>query len=332
MNKQVIRILSIFFLFCLALLPKESLALTVSPVRIEFSGNPGETVSGKVKVTNSEPKTKTLFTNIYNFEAKDESGNPSFKVVKNDLATWVNIDSQVTLGPNESKSLDFTANIPGNAEPGGYFAAVFFSETPPKIGEGGDVSISSEVGCLLLLRVNGDVKEGADILEFGTKDNSTFFNSLPVGFYFRFQNSGQDRVRPVGDIVVRNMFGRNTKILSANKNDGNVLPQSIRRFENVWTGPSGEDPAGKSFFDKVFYQMKNFALGRYSVSLNLAYGGNVGLHSAMAKTAVWVLPWQLMLVVIILLLILFYSGRYGLRRYNRWIITQARAANSYRRK
>lgn len=315
-------LLGIVFLFCsIILLPGLAQALSISPVRIEFTGDPGQSVENKIKVINTEPRTKTFFTNIYNFEASgDESGNPAFKVVKSDLATWISVQNSVTLDPNETKVLPFSVAIPANAEPGGYFAAIFLTENPPQANEDGQVTVGSEVGTLLLLRVNGDIKEGADILEFGTKDRSSLYQSLPISFYYRFQNSGQDRVKPFGDIVIKNWFGRIVTILPANKDDGNVLPQSIRRFENTWGPVGGKLP--NTFFAQAAYQWKHFALGHYNVRVNLAYGGVIGMHSATASTGVWVLPWQFMLVALVILLFVFFIGRFFIKRYNRWIVRQ----------
>lgn len=321
-NKNT-NLIKIVFLFSLGLtFPLKTWALSVSPVRIEFSGNPGESIISKIKVINTEPITKTYFTNIYNFEAAgDESGNPTFKVVKTDLATWVKVQDAVTLGPNESRVLPFSVSIPSTAEPGGYFAAIFLTENPTETNADNFVSLGSQVGSLLLLRVNGDIKEGADILEFGNNRAISFYNALPITFYYRFQNSGQDRVKPLGDIVIRNAFGKIVKTLPANKDDGNILPQSIRRFENTW-GPLNEQ-LPKSFWSQVKYEWKNFAMGPYSVKLNLGFSGSSGMHGITAGTSVWVLPWQLMLVEFMVLVISFFSGRFLVLRYNRWIIRRS---------
>lgn len=298
--------------------PLAAVALTVSPVRVELSGNPGDSAVSSIKVINPEAVSKTYFTNIETFEATDETGNPTFRVVKSDLASWIKITDAVTLGPNETKEIPFSIGIPKNAEPGGYFAAIFLTDNPPAQTQQSQVSLSSQVGSLVLFRVNGNIQEGADILEFDAKNHQHWFTSLPVSFYFRFQNSGQSWVKPLGDMVVQNFFHHTTTIFPANPNEGNVLPQSIRRFENSWIGRDGLTTPPAKFWSAVLYQWRNFAFGPYAVRLNLAYGSQT-LQSATATATVWVFPWQLLLVLLIAGIIAFFVLRLLIRRYNRWI-------------
>ena len=302
-------------------------ALSISPVRLELAGNRGESVVSKIQVINTESVTKTYFTNIYTFEAGDEDGNPVFRIVKTDLASWINVPEAITLGPKESKILPLSITIPKDAESGGYFASVFLTQTPPKTSQEGDVSVASELGELVLLRVNGDFKEGADILEFDTKNHSHWFTSLPITFYYRFQNLGQNWARPLGDVVVKNIIGKTSVLIKANKNEGNVLPQSIRKFEITW----GNADFTGGFWSKVLYQWKNFAFGPYTINLNLAYGVQ-SLQSATAKTSIWVFPWQLLVVLLLGGTILFYLLRKGIRTYNAWVIANSAGKSKPRNK
>ena len=314
---------SIVFLlvcFCFIIASKNAMALTLSPVRTELNGDPGRTITSQIKVVNSTASSKTYFTNVYTFEAGDENGNPVFRIAKTGLASWINVNEVTTLGPYESKLVPFTVVIPKDSEPGGYFASVFFSEIPPKHTEEGLVSVDSELGELVLLRVNGDFKEGADILEFDTVTHKRVFSSLPIAFYYRFQNSGQSWVKPLGDIIIKNIFGRTSAVLMANKKEGNVLPQSIRRFESTWGEAIGAKPSG--FWKTVWFQVRNFAFGPYKAQLNLAYGSQA-LQSATASFNVWVFPWQLLLVLLGAGILLFFIFGKSIGRYNRWIISRA---------
>lgn len=293
-------------------------ALIMSPIRAELTGNPGSTVTGTIKAINSDPTSKTFFSNVQTFEATDETGNPTFRVIKSDLATWIKIPDSVTIGPRDSQDVPYTITIPANAEPGGYFAVIFLTLTPPAPAGQSQVTLNTQIGSLVLLRVNGNIQEGADILEFDAVNHNHWYTSLPISFYFRFQNSGQSWVKPLGDMVVQNFFHHITTIFPANPNEGNVLPQSIRRFENNWVGNDGLTAPPAKFWASVQYQWRNFAFGPYTVRLNIAYGGKV-LQSATAVTTVWVVPWQLLLVLIALGLIILFLLRFFIKRYNRWV-------------
>lgn len=304
-------------------------ALTVSPARIEVSGDPGTTIIKEITLSNdSQAGEETYYISYANFEAQGETGSPLFVPPKSDLGTWMTTQEQaVTLKANESKKIQLSINVPKDAYAGGHFAVIFFGNNPNS-GEG-QVSVGAKTGTLILLSVNGDVLEAGGLVSFNTIKNKFFFNSLPIGLEYRFKNDGNDRVKPSGDIKIRNMFYIPVKTIDANAVSGNVLPHSTRLFNSEWIKYKPElnsESSSKSFlnqyFDRVSYQWKNFALGLYMAKLNLTYGVSEN-HSS--KTAFFfVFPWQLLIIIIIVLVVVFFIGRKLVKRYNRRIIERAR--------
>lgn len=308
--------------------PLTATAITISPPRLELAADPGETVTGKLEVTNDSQTDTVYYTQVENFEAGDETGNPQFVTTREGLATWVDVQSQVTVRAGEIKSVPFSVRVPRSTEPGGYFASIFVRTTPPP-ENGGEVSIGARLGTLILLRVNGEIKEGVNILEFATKDNKRFFTSLPVELYYRFQNTGADRVKPEGTIVIKNLVGLTAKSLSANRPEGSVLPRSIRRFDSPWVTAGGgeEDPAtvvpsetADGFFAQATNQAKNFAFGYYTANLDIHYGENNNTATGVYRFLV--VPWQLLSIVLVGLIIIWLILRTVLRAYTRRIIKQ----------
>ena len=313
----------LFFVF---LLPaNKALALTITPVRLEISGDPGQTVNQQMTLINEFDTPETYYVSYANFEAQGESGTPSFVDATSDLGTWMSAPSSVTLNPKESKIIPITITIPKDADPGGHFAAIFWGTIPPKDVSNG-VAIGAKTGMLVLLSVSGNVSEQGGILEFGTKNKQTFFTSLPINFYYRFQNSGGDRIKPTGNIIMKDILGLTGATIDGNPVQGNVLPASIRRFETVWQGKDGPTPPADSdqgnFFDKVGYEWNNFAFGHYNANISLAYGTKNEISTA--SFAFWVFPWHLTVFVLIALILVFFIGRFMIKRYNRWVIGQAR--------
>lgn len=324
------RLISIFAVSgLLFFLPLFSLkAMTVSPVRQELAGDSGTTVGGSFKVTNDEKETKTLYTTFENFEASGETGTPSFKSDKEGLASWITAPNNIEVKPGESKSVDFAVAIPAGAEPGGYFAAIFLGTNPPSVNPN-ELGIGSRIGTLLLFRVNGNIQENGNLLEFATKDKQKWHSALPISFYYRFQNSGADRVLPKSTLTIKNIFGHSRTVIDANKAEGNVLPNSIRRFEVWWQSKSDTNdlpkpvPDNLNFIDTIKYQWHNFALGRYKANLNIDYGTKS--ETASSSFALYVFPWQLLLVELVILGIGFFLIRFIFKRYNRWIIKRSRS-------
>lgn len=307
-------------------------ALTVSPPRIELESDPGNTIKSEFKITNDSTEPQTYYTEIENFEARDESGSPSFVPSREGLATWIEVADQIRVPAGEQITVPYSITIPANTDPGGYFSSIFIRTTPPP-AQGGEVSIGARLGTLVFLRVNGNIIEGVNILEYGTKNKQRTFNSLPISFYYRFQNDGADRVKPVGQIKIKNLFRMTSKVLSANRTEGSVLPSSIRRFESFWINGGGgqEDPslnpgagAEGTFFEKAKYQWNHFALGIYSATLDISFGTN----NNTAQETFWfiVFPWQLLLIIIVIILLILIILRFAVRKYNSYIINKVKGS------
>lgn len=304
-------------------------ALTLTPTRFEIKGNPGEVLRQELKVLNEEKSTQVFYLSYSNFEAQGESGTPAFTDPTSGLGTWISTPfNSVTLSPGEQRSVPFTIRIPADADPGGHFAVIFLGTNPPGGADG--VSIGAKTGVLVLLSVAGDVVEDAGLLSFNVAEKKFWHQSLPVSFEYRFRNDGGDRIKPVGEIKIRNTFFIRSDRFDANKVEGNILPKSTRRFEVDWVKyerPADYIPADNfvaKFFSNAEYQWKNFALGLYSAKLDLAYGSQ-GEH---ARKLAWffVFPWQLVVVMLVVLLVVFFGGRKLISRYNRYIIEKARAS------
>jgi len=305
-------------------------AMTITPVRYEVKGNPGETLVQKMTIINEDSIPVTYYSSFTNFEAQGETGSASFVAPKDDIGTWIKTIDSVTLSPGEQKTVDFTINIPMNAEPGGHFGVVFWGTSPENGADGKQLSVSAKTGLLVLLSVNGYVKEGGGLLDFITKDNQFWYNTLPVSFVYRFKNDGGDRVKPVGKIRISNTLFIPTKRFDANPVNGNILPASTRKFTTDWViSPLPKDelfPTGvfKSFVCKVVYQWKNFAVGLYSAHLNITYGSS----GQVAKKTVFffVFPWQLLICLAILFIFVFFSGKKLVVSYNNYIIKKAHSS------
>jgi len=300
-------------------------ALTVSPARIEVSGDPGTTVRGTFTLTNEQLNTETFYASYENFSAQGESGTPSFSNEKTDLDTWIKVSpEQVTLEAGKTVTVPYSIAIPATAEPGGYFAAIFWSNTPPNVS-GTQVSIGAKIGLLVLLRVNGTIAEAGGITQFDRNGHSFFYTSLPVIMRYKFRNDGADRVEPIGTVTIRDTVFLKSATLNANASQGNILPGSVRQFSIPWQ-IVGSDAASQGFFQNVKYQWQNFAIGLYSAHLNVAYGTE-GTH---ATKTVWffVLPWQLTLCMLAVLLAAYWAGRILIGRYNRYIIRNAQSVRN----
>jgi hypothetical protein len=300
-------------------------ALTVSPARVEITGDPGTTLYSEIELFNEQKgEARTFFTSFENFEPSGDSGAPHFIGAKDGLATWMQTESSVTIASGERTIVPFSITIPANAEPGGHFAAVFFGSQAPGGQGAGEVSIGGKIGVLILLRVSGEVAEGGGLLDFSTKENNRFFSSLPISFVYRVNNTGGNRIVPLGEINVKNTFRLVSAKFSANQNEGSVLPGSARKFEVIWGDENiqaGEQNKNLGFFATALEQLKNFHFGFYTADISLVWGETN--QTANSSFSFLVFPWQLLLIIFLVGLTLGFFGKILLKKYNQHIINQA---------
>lgn len=308
--KKFILAIILFFVGSFVL-PFYAQALTISPVKIEINGNPGQTLQGELTLLNEEAETKTLYSSANNFEAKGDTGTPSFLPEMTGLATWIKTESSVTLKSKEKKKIPYTISIPKDSEPGGYFAAILWGSTPPGSTESGQVAIGGRLGVLILLKVNGAMDEGGGILDFSA--DKKLSSSLPLAFAYRFNNIGADRIVVKGDINIKNLFGFTTKTLPVNENEGSVLPGSARKFQEIW----GENVSVDGFWSAVKAEWSDFHLGYYTAHLDLAWGDTK--QTASSAYGFFIIPWQLLLVIFAVILVVWF----GFKKYNRFIVSRA---------
>ncbi len=293
--------------------PNTVSATTVSPIRLEFAVDPGQSVTTSFDVTNNKDEFKTYSISIARFETRDETGDPAF--VPNDrrgIPSWATVPSQVQIPAKTKQTVPITIAVPQDAEPGGYFAAAFAIDQAPDQEEANAIGVGSNVGTLIFLRVNGDFAEGETVLEFNTKNKQKLFASLPVEFYYRLQNSGEDRIKPQGDITIKNIFGRISKTINANRTTGSVLPRSIRRFEAGWYVTGGEPvqdlnaqpeyPKNNSYLEQLKFQWNHFAFGYYTANMQVTVN-NDSSRSYARSVSFWIIPWHLLSIALAFLII-----------------------------
>lgn len=292
-------------------------ALTVSPARIEVTGDPGQSLTGEIELYNEQQEERTFFSSFENFEPAGDSGAPRFIGASGDLATWMQTQGSITLAAGERRVVPYSITIPSGAQPGGYFAAIFWGTQQPS-GQSGEISIGGKIGILVLLRVSGDVAEEAGLADFAAQDGQKFFSSLPVTFTFRVNNAGGDRIVPKGEVRVKNIVGEPVK-LAFNEQQGSVLPGSTRKFEVIWQ-ESTQHASSTSFFGTAKKQLADFHFGFYTASVDLAWEGD---QTANASYSFCIVPWQLLLLVLLIIVVIGFLGRIFLQRYNRHIVARA---------
>lgn len=292
---------------------QESITLSVSPTLFDMSAEPGQSWQSNLRVVNVNKNDLTVYVEVVNFAPRGEGGDGRFIPVidggtdKATLAEWFTITTEpVVVPPEQSKDIPFTVTVPADASPGGHFAAILVGTRPidKKDGES-KIQTAQMVTSLFFAKVAGDVIESGSVREFTTKE--TYLDKPEVNFLLRFENKGNVHLQPQGEIKIYNMWGHERGILPINQytNFGNVLPESIRKFELSWKG-----------------EWSISEIGRYHAIATLGYGTEARQFTS-AETYFWVIPFKLISGILIGLLIFFLTISWLVRIYIRHVLTMA---------
>jgi hypothetical protein len=295
MNKKIFVLLTLASLLLLSIFafnPERAEAITVGPVKIEYSLNPGETATGQIYLKNDETKAVTLYPTFEGFT--EENGNKVF--IKGDtlLKEWFNLAASVTLKAGEGVKVPYILSVPKNAPPGGQFAVIWWSASSPNAGAD-QVSIQTRAGILVYVNVSGDIVNTAEVTKFQSPAVS-WGGTVP--FNLSVSNTGTVYIKPTGTITITSLVGTSAT-LPINGKGYQILPKSSRDLSDMqWTpGP--------------------FSIGPYKASANVVYGQKG--ESVSVSKWFWVFPLKtigLVLLVIILLVLFFkWWDRMLLQRY-----------------
>ncbi len=289
-------------------------ALEIGPTILSFNANPGQTISSKIILRNISSSTRIVTNEINDFTASGEDGTPRI-LLEDDpsnpysIKKWIDPVSSLTLKSKEVTELTIKINVPSDASPGGYYGVIRFTGNAPDLDDTG-VALSGSLGTLMILTVNGDVKENLNVEEYSVNNEGktgNFFEATPVNFVVRLKNTGNIHEEPYIRVAVKDMFGKAVAGVKLNSPPEKVLPNSIRRYDEDF---------GKSVLgDKILF-------GRYTAEVTITYGKD---DKTMKQTiSFWVIPYRMIGAIIAVLIIGFIVLRFSLKRYNRHIISKSR--------
>lgn len=301
--------------------------LEISPPLITLEADPGETVVVEISLRNITAVDVVARGVVNDFVAQDESGEP--QILLDDsidsaypLAAYISEVPDLEIAPGQQEVVRLPIVIPEDASPGAHMGVVRFNAVPAESSsDGSQVSLSASIGSLILINVSGDIEIDLSIEEVAVSQDGeagSFFEQGPLTFITRLNNQGNVYMQPSGTLRVTNMFGQEveitpletetseaeadaTKSIEFNPTERNVLPDSIRRFEQS--------------VDKSWW------FGRYTLMVDVTYGDGETLQESVSF---WVIPYKLVAIVLALLIILGFFGRRTLKAYNRRIIERAR--------
>lgn len=271
----------------------------VEPAKIEFSLDPGETVTKQVTVT-SRISGETEFTVSLEDFVGTEDGAYAVRLLGDEASPYsfrsaINPEvDRFTLSLGERITVPVTISAPASAAPGGYYTSVVIAGDQGGAPAGGGANVVSRVAQLLFVRVNGEVEESGALLDFRMSPEGFWRAGGPFRFEALFQNSGSVHLAPYGAVTVRNLFG--TTVAEVPVDAYYAMPKSMRYRTIDWPGKP--------------------MLGYYTAELELWKGYRLGADEPVkASVSFFVLPWGYLLGAALAILAVWLIARYVRRNF-----------------
>jgi len=292
--------------------------ISVSPATFDFAVKPGTTETNVIKVSNQSEEELQLEVRVENIVGTGAQGQLQLSEEETEfaLSSWVSTQpSRFNLKAKETRTVSFSITVPANAEPGGHYGTILIgtiaSSDPASTGS----ATVQRVGSVLLVRVAGEAREGAQVIRFEpknfvgswdtvtTQDQSTtfyiakeedltregsrsYFSRGPVAFNLIVKATGNVHIRPKGFVVIYNLFGR--KVAELALEERNIFPGTDRQLTVIWP-------------------VKQLWGGYYRAQLIAVYGQ--GNSTISAETSLWAFPQTALIVIAATLLLAVIARR-----------------------
>jgi hypothetical protein len=285
-----------FALFALVVFPvfvSANTGLTIQPVKISQTLNPGQEASGFILLSNASEEDVLVELKVEDFIPTAGAEGVQFVGRAPGLTTvrdWVilgNGQTSFVFKKGEERRIPYVITAPLNAEPGSHFGVAFFKASKITTQEE-QLRVGTQVGVLIFITVPGNFQQKGNILSF---NGPSFTQGGAVPFVIRFENTGTVHFEPKGTISIKNIFG---SIVGEVPIEGQVvLPTGIKELKFSWNPSS-------------------FVFGVYTASAAIKDGeGNELATEAITFYAapVWYIVGFLILVVVIYMIVRFLKSR-----------------------
>lgn len=295
-NKLFVTLTTVAVFSIIGIATAQELQRTFTVINPQISAqiNPGQRSEGTTQVINQSNVPLTFKVSTQDYTVSDTKGTPSLLPPstlnnKYSAAAWIAIYPEIfTLKPAQKETLNYVIQAPGNASPGGHYAALVYQPVVQNTTNATGGVVNTQIGSLFYVTVNGPVHEQAQVTKFFA---NAFQEYGPVNILTQIKNLGDLHINPKGAITVSGLFANN-KVLPLDSH--NIFPGGVARdYQNSFNGA--------------------FLIGRYKAELLASYGVNNNLPLS-ASIYFWVFPWRLVVVVILIILAIILGVAYFRKR------------------
>ncbi len=272
----------------------------VGPGRTAIELLPGESRTFELSVTNRISNDR-LFELVVEDIAGSQDPNKSITVLGDVVGPYSIRDyisfpnNTFALGLGERARLPVTITIPRDAEPGGYYGAIFVStlrtDAATAVANTAQSPVIARIGSLFFITVPGAITYESSLKDIALIPHKAWYESGPITFGITIENLGSVHIVPAADISITNMFGEEVGFLEVEP--WFVMPKSLRTRTVEWN--------------------REALLGRYTAEIRVARGHGEPIDTT--TIVFWVLPWKIIGGVFVIIFVFFFSIRTFFRTF-----------------
>jgi len=341
------RIITALFVLLLLAIPASSLflatpasaadnfSLQVTPSPLVTTVKPGESKVLDLKIRNAALGSEELKIEPRSFSFDNNSGKVTLRdTTPPDIAQWISFSNPTfTVKAGEWYTQKIRINLPKESGFSYSFALVISRKNNPEPTKGGRL-IKGSVAVFTLVNVDrpGATRSLA-VPKFVTSKG--FYEYLPTTLSVQFKNTGNTIVQPYGNIFIQR--GSNDKnpisTLPVNETRGYILPGSVRTLDATWdagfpvykTSTTSDGSEQRSLVWNWDHASR-FRIGRYTAKLVAVYNDGARDVPIQSEVTFWVIPWKSISLLLVVLVALWYVGRWRNKRRTAKAVKRALAA------
>ncbi len=252
--------------------------LSVSPGSVNITMQGPQVYQGHVSVTNigNSPMNITVDKK----RMLEDTTNTLY--MDDGIATWISVGlATFTLAPGETKSVNYTVNVPTNVNYNDAQGALLIKGIPSqntnqKAGFSSQVVQAPEIVVPIIVGLPGQIVQSLSMVS--NHASSVLLSLMPGSLEYKVNNNGTVQANMVNNITVNGLFENR----NLNTTKATVFPGDNYTIKSQWT---------PGFFD----------MGIYSINSNISYGREKQNETLTSKNTVFVFPSWIILVILVII-------------------------------
>lgn len=219
--------------------PVKPTGLQVSPIRLDWEMQSGETRAGKFNIRNYADGPRHVSVSVENFFVSPDSEHVNLfgadtenqRYVFN-VINWFSVPDDFVLESGEGRDVEFVVTVPDGQPTNGYYGTILFQTTNKIDGEAEEdgaaqLGVNYRVGAIVTLAVRGETEPVISGVLKRFESTKKWYIDKPIALTTETINDGNMHYKMAGEIVVNRFDKKFTTI----KLEPEVMyPEASRTF------------------------------------------------------------------------------------------------------